>query len=133
MTRPGRDETGLHPVPPGEARSLDDIRAGIDGIDRRIIELLALRLAYVHRAADFKSDLGSVPAPERVRAMLDDRAEWAGFVGLSPDFIAPLFAQISEWFIRQQIAHWPDRNPVASESKPDPTPAPGADNRRDAP
>ncbi len=128
MSRLTHDEPGLHPVLPDDARSLDDIREGIDGIDRRVIELLALRLDYVQRAADFKPDLASVPAPERVRAMLDDRAEWAASLGLSSDFIAPLFAQVSEWFIRQQIAHWPDRNPVTRESKSGTTSASGVDN-----
>lgn len=108
---------GLDAPEPGDARELTDIRAGIDAVDARIVDLLALRLAYVRRAADFKTDLGAVPAPERVRAMLDDRAEWAKAAGLSPDFVAPLFAQISEWFIRQQIAHWPDRQPQTDISQ----------------
>lgn len=92
--------------PPAEVRDLPDVRAGIDSIDAQIVALLGLRLDYVRAAAQFKPDIASIPAPERVREMLDQRGEWAREAGLSEDFVAPLFAQIAEWFIRQQIDHW---------------------------
>ncbi|WP_254055668.1 isochorismate lyase [Ruegeria sp. EL01] len=94
---------------PDEVSGLDDVRQAIDAIDAQIIGLLSRRMDYVKAAADFKSDLQAVPAPERVREMLNERSDWASALGLNPDFVAPLFAQISEWFIRQQIAHWPNR------------------------
>ncbi|MCG7521796.1 isochorismate lyase [Ruegeria sp. Ofav3-42] len=95
---------------PEQVNGLEDVRQAIDTIDAQIIGLLSKRLDYVKAAADFKPDLQAVPAPERVREMLNDRSDWASALGLNPDFIAPWFAQISEWFIRQQIAHWPNRN-----------------------
>lgn len=103
----GADVPALH-----EVTSLDDIRVAIDAIDGQVIALLGARLDYVKAAAGYKPNLQAVPAPERVRDMLDARARWAEDAGLSADFIAPLFAQISEWFIRQQIAHWPNRIPA---------------------
>lgn len=91
---------------PEDVADLSDVRAAIDAIDARIVALLGLRLRYVLAAAGFKPDLASIPAPERVRQMLDDRARWADEAGLAPDFVAPLFGQISEWYIRQQVRHW---------------------------
>ena len=63
--------------PPAEVRDLQDVRAAIDSIDAQIVELLGLRLDYVLAAAQFKPDLASIPAPDRVREMLDQRGEWA--------------------------------------------------------
>lgn len=94
---------------PKDVAGLSDVRAGIDAIDAEIIALLGLRAKYVLAAAEFKPDISSIPAPERVREMLDQRESWAESAGLSPDFIGPLFAQVIEWFIRKQIAYWPHR------------------------
>lgn len=103
---------------PDAVADLAQVRAGIDTVDAEIIALLALRLDYVRAAAQFKPDLAAIPAPLRVREMLDARALWAQDLGLPPDFVAPLFAQISEWFIRQQTAHWTATNGHAPAATP---------------
>ena len=87
-------------------RNLEDIRVGIDTLDREIIEAFGRRLAYVKAAAQFKPTEESISAPERVGAMVPQRREWAIAAGLDPDFIGPLFGQIIYWFIGQQIHHW---------------------------
>lgn len=91
---------------PEDCRSLDDIRQGIDAIDARIVALLGLRLRYVLNAAQFKASEAAIPAPERVASMLSKRRDWSEETGLSPDFTVPLFAQIIQWFIQQQVKHW---------------------------
>jgi isochorismate pyruvate lyase len=45
------------PVPPSECADLDEIRAGMDAIDREIVALIARRVEYVRVAAKFR------PAP----------------------------------------------------------------------
>lgn len=95
-----------HPLPPPDCTSLAEIRDGIDGLDRQIIGLLRERMAYVHAAAAFKPNEGSIPAPERVTAMLIDRRTWAEQAGLPPDDIESLFAGLIRWFINQQTLHW---------------------------
>ncbi|WP_199259630.1 chorismate mutase [Paracoccus binzhouensis] len=114
-------------VPPEAVAGLGEVRRGIDLIDARIVALLGLRLRYVLAAADFKPDIASIPAPDRVRQMLDQRAAWAAEAGLSPDFIGPLFGQLAEWFIRQQIVHWREHRagrPAVAAPTPTPAPAP---------
>ncbi|WP_081762227.1 chorismate mutase [Paracoccus pantotrophus] len=116
-------------VPPEAVAGLGDVRRGIDLIDARIVGLLGLRLRYVLAAADFKPDIASIPAPERVRQMLDERAAWAAEAGLAPDFIGPLFGQVAEWFIRQQVAHWRAcraERPAADRRSSAPAPLPSA-------
>ncbi len=63
--------------PAEECETLEEVRAGIDGLDRELLALLGRRAAYVHAAARFKRDSEAVRAPDRVRAMLEQRRAWA--------------------------------------------------------
>lgn len=100
---------------PEDCTSLDDIRVGIDTIDREVIAALGRRLAYVKAAAAFKPTLESIAAPDRVGHMIPERRIWAQEAGLDADFIGPLFAQIIHWFIAQQVRHWQElRSPGSS-------------------
>lgn len=58
---------------PEACESLNDIRTGIDSLDKEIIQLLSRRMGYVKAAAQFKPNEESIPAPERVVVMLEDR------------------------------------------------------------
>ncbi|MHA6575667.1 isochorismate lyase [Pseudomonas yamanorum] len=91
---------------PEQCSGLEDVRLGIDTLDEQIIRALGQRLAYVKAAAQFKSDEASIAAPERVAAMLPHRRRWAEREGLDPMFVVPLFAQIIQWNIDQQVRHW---------------------------
>lgn len=91
---------------PEQCSGLEDVRLGIDTLDEQIIRALGQRLAYVKAAAQFKPDEASIAAPERVAAMLPHRRRWAEREGLDPMFVVPLFAQIIQWNIDQQVRHW---------------------------
>jgi isochorismate pyruvate lyase len=92
-----------------QCESLVDIRDGIDYIDKEIIHLLGRRMSYVLNAAQFKPNIESIPAPERVSSMLAKRKEWAQMENLNEDFIVPLYSQIIQWFIQQQITFWKNK------------------------
>lgn len=96
---------------PADCESLDDIRQGIDHIDQQVINLLGQRMGYVLNAAQFKPDVQSIPAPQRVADMLIQRQAWAEVAKLDPDFIAPLYSQIIQWFIQQQTQYWEAKQP----------------------
>lgn len=91
---------------PKQCQSLQDVRIEIDRLDAEIIAALGRRLEYVKAASTFKADEKSIPAPERVAAMLPERREWARQAGLAPDFIEGVFRDIIDWNIRQQILHY---------------------------
>ncbi|MFS1522803.1 isochorismate lyase [Microbulbifer sp. 2304DJ12-6] len=91
---------------PMECKNLNEIRQGIDAIDREIIRLLQQRMGYVLSAAQFKPDETSISAPDRVVAMLIDRRHWAEEEKLCADYIELLFTDIIRWFINQQTLHW---------------------------
>ncbi len=112
--------------PPEDCQSLDDIRVAIDTIDADIVAALGRRMGYVKAAARFKPTEESIPAPDRVAAMLPDRRRWAEEAGLDADVVEGVFNTFIHWFIDQQIRHWraqrgpggpaatPEEPPVAS-------------------
>ncbi|MFO0699533.1 MAG: isochorismate lyase [Nitrospira sp.] len=91
---------------PADCQSLEDIRAEIDGLDRAMIELIGQRAQYVQAAATFKTSEQAVRAPERVRAMLQQRRLWAQEQGLNPDVIGKLFADLVSHFIDEEKNRW---------------------------
>jgi isochorismate pyruvate lyase len=72
---------------PKDCKSLQDVRREIDRLDEQIIRLLGERAGYVHAAARFKISEEHVAAPDRQRAMMQVRREWAERQGLSADVI----------------------------------------------
>nr|WP_238481354.1 isochorismate lyase [Motilimonas sp. E26] len=91
---------------PEACENLNDIRIGIDTLDKEIVQILAKRMGYVKAAAQFKPDEQSIPAPERVVVMLQDRKQWAEEAGMSAEYVENLFTNIIDWYINQQIKHW---------------------------
>lgn len=87
---------------PEECASLAEVRVAIDTLDRELLALLGRRAGYVHAAARFKTDAASVRAPERVRAMLEQRRAWAREEGLDPELIAQLFTLLVDYFTRRE-------------------------------
>ncbi|MFT0137336.1 isochorismate lyase [Alcanivoracaceae bacterium MT1] len=91
---------------PDECNGLTDIRHAIDTLDYELVELLGKRMNYVLAASRFKPDEASIPAPERVTAMLADRRLWAQQNGLDGNFVESLFERIIPWFIARQVDYW---------------------------
>lgn len=96
-----------------ECENLGDIRQGIDDLDRQIVQILARRLTYVKAATRFKASQQAIPAPDRVRAMLEERRQWANDAGLPVDETEDFFKDLIHWFINQQITHWRALHPEA--------------------
>ncbi len=96
---------------PMSCESLEDVRAEIDRIDEQIIALLGRRLEYVRVAAKFKRSEAEVAAPDRQKAMLEARREWAQREGLDPGLIEQLYRDLVAWFISHEMQHFQDGKP----------------------
>jgi isochorismate pyruvate lyase len=87
---------------PEECGDLGEIRAEIDRIDRDVIAALGERFRYVNAAAKFKSNRGEVAAPERVKAMLEQRRSWAEQAGLHPDVVEKIYRDLVSYFVAEE-------------------------------
>lgn len=93
-------------IPPDQCTSLDEIRSGMDAIDREIVDLISRRVAYVRAAAKFKTSSANVAAPERVAAVLKTRREWAEAAGLDGDVIEGLYRDLVAYSISEEHKEW---------------------------
>jgi isochorismate pyruvate lyase len=99
------------PVPPAACAGLDEIRAGMDAIDREIVALIAERVEYVRAAAKFKTSSATVAAPERVAAVLKTRREWAEAAGLSGDVIESIYRDLVTYCVSEEHKRWESMHP----------------------
>ena len=89
-----------------ECQNIDDIRKAIDKIDKEIISLIAKRAGYVGAASKFKKNETAVKAPERVKAMLQKRAEWAKEREIKPEIIVKIYSELVDFFIKEEMTKW---------------------------
>ena len=92
--------------PPEECASIEDVRLGIDGLDREIIALIGRRASYVEAAARFKTGALGVRALERRKAMLESRRRWAEEEGLSPRVIEAVYETLVSYFVDRELDRW---------------------------
>ena len=98
-------------IPPDRCANLEEIRAGMDAIDREIVALIANRVAYVRAAAAFKTSSANVAAPERVAAVLKTRREWAEAKGLSGEVIENLYRDLVTYCVSEEHKQWVATHP----------------------
>jgi isochorismate pyruvate lyase len=91
---------------PEACANIEDVREAIDGLDRKVLRLLGRRAGYVAAAARFKTDQGSVRAPERQKAMMASRRRWAEEENLDPDFVEGLYGSIVSHFVAREMEGW---------------------------
>ena len=89
-----------------ECRTMADIRANIDRIDRALMQLFAERWTFIGRAAEIKAELGlKADIPARVEEVRANACENARQHGLDPAFYDDLWDRL----IRHSIAHEAER------------------------
>ena len=91
---------------PDECGNIHEVREEIDIIDREVIDALSKRFQYVIAAARFKTSEASVRAPDRFKAMLQQRREWASESGLNPDVVEKLYRDLVNHFIDEELKHY---------------------------
>lgn len=88
---------------PSDCHNMAELRAEIDVLDGRIVEMLKRRAGYIDRAAELKPAEG-LPARidarvEEVVARVRRRAEAEG---LDPELVEGLWRQMIEWSIARE-------------------------------
>ncbi|HEX9052856.1 MAG TPA: 3-deoxy-7-phosphoheptulonate synthase [Anaeromyxobacter sp.] len=83
--------------------TLADVRASIDHLDRRIVELLAARRDHALHAARLKG-AGAAKDPARERQVLAHVAALARGSGLEPDLVEGLWKYLMSALVRAELA-----------------------------
>ena len=84
--------------------SLDDIRANIDTLDRRIVALLAQRQQWVVAAGALKANEQAVRAPARVEQVIAKVRGFAEEEGASPEVVERAYRALIAAFIDLELA-----------------------------
>lgn len=82
-----------------KAQSLDEVRANIDCLDRKIIRLVAERGGFVQQAARFKTSHADVEAPKRVEQVIAKVRGLANEAGLEPQVAEAAYRAMISAFI----------------------------------
>ncbi|MEO9245083.1 chorismate mutase [Pseudomonas inefficax] len=86
--------------------SLDEVRQGIDEIDRSLVSLLAKRGRLVTQAAGFKKTTDDVRAPARVEQVIRKVRDMAAETGASAEVVEQVYrAMISAFIAEELTAH----------------------------
>lgn len=86
-----------------ECASLEEVRAHIDTLDRRIVGLLAERGGYVKQAARFKKSDADVRAPQRVEQIIAKVTELARELGADPAVVERVYRTMIAGFIEAEL------------------------------
>ena len=88
---------------PHECTCIEEVRNGIDNIDKDIINMLAKRFAYVREVVKYKEQTAAgIEASDRRAQVIATRSRWAGEAGLDPDVIGGIYNTLIEYFIREE-------------------------------
>lgn len=91
---------------PSQCKTMTELRAEIDRLDRELVALLALRQRYIARAAKIKSDRGAVRDEARIEDVVAKVLAEARKVGLDPDIAEPVWRTLVERSIRYEFAEF---------------------------
>ncbi len=118
-TKPLHDATpptGLEGMSPaGACRTMAEVRAEIDRLDRELVALLAARAGYVKQAARIKGRRAEIVDPERIEDVVAKARGRARDLGLAPELAEAVYRLMIERFIELEAAEF-ERLNGASES-----------------
>ena len=90
-------------IDPDDCTTIDEVRAAIDTIDRRILADLGLRQQYVHAVTQFKATAEDARADDRFAAVIASRRAWAEQEGVDPDLVERLYRDLIAHFIAVEL------------------------------
>ncbi|WP_310021363.1 chorismate mutase [Croceicoccus sp. BE223] len=91
---------------PEACRSMTEVRAGVDAIDRALMDLLASRFGYMRAAARIKTTREAVRDEDRKRAVIEAAVADAADKGVPTDFVALMWETMVEASIAYETEKW---------------------------
>ena len=94
------------PIEPKNCNNMTEVRAGVDVVDAKLVELLAVRFAYMDAAARIKTDRAAVRDEARKQQVLSHVKDAALQTGIPVDVIADLWERLIEASIAYELDQW---------------------------
>jgi len=88
---------------PDACTSMNELREAIDTLDSRLVALLAVRQAYIERAAQLKTGRDQVRDPERIEEVVAKVIAEGRRSGLSAEIAEPVWRTLIEASIRHEF------------------------------
>jgi isochorismate pyruvate lyase len=88
---------------PETCESMPELRQAIDTLDARLVALLAVRQAYIERAAQLKTGRDQVRDPERIEDVVAKVIAEGRRAGLSAEIAEPVWRTLIEASIRHEL------------------------------
>jgi len=88
---------------PDACASMQELRAAIDTLDARLVALLAVRQAYIERAAQLKTGRDQVRDPDRIEDVVAKVIAEGRRAGLSAEIAEPVWRTLIEVSIRHEF------------------------------
>ena len=83
---------------------MEELRSAIDTLDARLVALLAVRQAYIERAAQLKTGRDQVRDPERIEDVVAKVIAEGRRAGLSAQIAEPVWRTLIEASIAHEFA-----------------------------
>ncbi|HET7816801.1 MAG TPA: chorismate mutase [Sphingomicrobium sp.] len=97
----------MHPIDqPETCRTMSEVRAAIDEIDRRIVELVALRFRFMDAAARIKPERSMVRDQARKAEVLAKVDQAAADAGVDRALVRGIYEELIERSITHELAEF---------------------------
>lgn len=92
-----------------------EVRAGVDDVDNRLMELLARRFAYMAAAARIKTDRNTVRDEDRKAQVIANVRQCADALGVPEPLVAALWELLVETSIGYEMQLFDEKASVSNE------------------
>jgi isochorismate pyruvate lyase len=90
-------------IAPADCRTMREVRAGVDSLDRRLVELLAERFGYMDAAARIKPERRAVRDEARKAQVIANASAHAAELGVPVALVAEFWEQLVEASIAYEL------------------------------
>ncbi|WP_295491196.1 chorismate mutase [Sphingorhabdus sp. EL138] len=101
----------VSPIEPAKCNDMSEVRAGVDSVDAQLVELLAVRFAYMDAAARIKTERNAVRDEARKLQVLKNVHDAANGSDIPVELVADLWERLVEASIAYELDKW-DANRV---------------------
>ena len=97
-------------TPAKDCRTMEQVRAGVDALDRALVTLLAERQGYMDAAARIKTDRAAVHDQARIDQVVANVLEHAAKAGLDAAIAEPVWRLLIDRSIAHELKAWDRRH-----------------------